>query len=153
MCSCAHNKCDKTPAVVQSENSLLLKDKTELEEPELILVSGAPTMCSTPLRLDVIEDQNDIDERFDVKNFGISMFQEEETALFNGATTSVESFVDDFHSISDKHKFSKAARQELLKLIAKVYLFPIICLRSCQLLFCQQFLLQTSTLLSSVLLI
>ena len=108
-----------TPAVEESENSLLLKDKTELEEPELVLVSGAPAMCSTPLRLDVIEDQNDIDERFDVKNVGISMFEEEGTALFNGATTSVESFVDEFHSISDKHKFSKSARQDLLKLIAK----------------------------------
>ena len=79
---------------------------------------------STPLRLDVFED--DADNRFERNDDIIrnSLFQDNETPLFAGSHFSTESFMREFDCISDQHKFSKVARSDFLKLVAKVLLFP-----------------------------
>ena len=47
------------------------------------------------------------------------MFQDEGTPLFAGSPLSTEKFMTDFDALSHEHKLSKAARQDMLKIIAK----------------------------------
>ena len=79
---------------------------------------------STPLRLDVFED--DADNRFERNNDIIrnSLFQDNETPLFAGSHFSTESFMREFDCISDQQKVSKVARSDFLKLVAKVLPVP-----------------------------
>ena len=47
------------------------------------------------------------------------LFQDEGTSLFDGSPTSTESFMKEFELLSDKHRLSKVARDDFLKLFAK----------------------------------
>ena len=73
-------------------------------------------LSSTPVRLDLLETEVDIPYFEPVK---VSLFQEEGTPLFEGSRASTESFFKEFNSLCDTHKFSKAARHDVLKLFSK----------------------------------
>ena len=49
----------------------------------------------------------------------LHLFQDEGTSLFDGIPTSTESFMKEFELLSDKHRLSKVARDDFLKLFAK----------------------------------
>ena len=76
-------------------------------------------MCSTPIRLDVFEDSLGQDAQFDANDLSVFHFQKEALPLFDGAHSSTENFMSAFETIADKHKMSKLARSDMLKLFAK----------------------------------
>ena len=49
----------------------------------------------------------------------LQLFQNKVTSLFDGSPTSTESFMKEFELFSDKHRWSKAARHDFLKLFAR----------------------------------
>ncbi|XP_075260432.1 uncharacterized protein LOC142352001 isoform X1 [Convolutriloba macropyga] len=75
--------------------------------------------CSTPLRLDVFETNGDEDARYDETDIKDFFFQEDGLPLFAGAHSSTESFMRAFETVADKHKMSKIARSDVLKLFAR----------------------------------
>ena len=107
----------KTPSCFQLESSPSSNTEANITHP--IQELDKTVFCSTPVRLDLIEEENVNDCRFDNEDVESFMFQEEGTQLFAGSTSSKEKFMAEFEMICDKHKFSKVGRQDILKLFAK----------------------------------
>ena len=74
-------------------------------------------LSTTPVRLDLIEAEEENVPLFEPDK--VSLFQEEGLPLFAGSQTSTENFFKEFESLCETHKFSKAARADMLKLISK----------------------------------
>ena len=80
---------------------------------------------STVIELHVIEDEIDNNDSFCSTGVDYAYFEDQEgIPLYEGASSTTESFMLEFNSMSDKHKFPKNARQDLLKLFAKNLLVP-----------------------------
>ena len=75
------------------------------------------SLSTTPVRLDLIDAEEENVPLFEPDK--VSLFQEEGLPLFPGSQTSTENFFKEFESLSETHKFSKAARADMLKLISK----------------------------------
>ena len=105
---------DNSPAIL-TNSSIVSTENSNLNE----IVKLENVVCSTPLRLDVFEVDEFQETIESPPPSFVHLFQDEETPLFDGSPTSTESFMKEFELLSDKHRLSKVARNDFLKLFAK----------------------------------
>ena len=105
---------DNSPAIL-SNSSIISAQNSDLSEN----VKLDNVVCSTPLRLDVFEEDEVQETIESPPPTFLHLFQDEGTSLFDGSPTSTESFMEEFELLSDKHRLSKVAREDFLKLFAK----------------------------------
>ena len=105
---------DNSPAIL-TNSSIISAQNSDLSAS----VKLDNVVCSTQLRLDVVEE-DEVQEMIESPSPSfLHLFQDEGTSFFDGSPTSTESFMKEFELFSDKHRLSKVSRDDFLKLFAK----------------------------------